>query len=189
MQGTLATSSPPSVIGTEVAETDTSFLEVLGSFLKNGPFFANYSTSHCLDCPVSSSRQPQWRCCYLQLLGYCFSGPVSSFSSQDTPFFYLCKRSFRAQRTRNGVERGSCYWLTLLPWAWTPWCGVPWRWFPESAPLKRCCGTGDGPWDNGHPIPGPWCWTLGPLWPPRWLLFAPSLQSPWIPGPAAPSQP
>ena len=172
MQGTLATFSQPSVTSTEIAKTDTSFWEVPGSSSKNGPSSGNYSTCRC---PVSSSHRPQRRWRYPQLPGYCFSGPAFSSSSQDTPFFYLSGRSFRAQRTRSGVERGSCRRSASLPWAWTPRCGVPWRWFPGSAPSRRCCGTGDGPWDNGHPIPGPWCWILDPLWPPHWLLFAPSL--------------
>ena len=97
MQGTLTTSSLLSVTGTEVTKTDTNFLEVLDSSSKNGTFSGNCSISRRLSRPLTSSRQPQrhWR--YPQLPGYCFSGPPSSFSSQDTPFFYLYGRFFRSQ--------------------------------------------------------------------------------------------
>ena len=50
MQSTLTTNfSLPSVTGTKAAKSDTSFLGVLGSFLKNGTFSSNYSTSRRLN--------------------------------------------------------------------------------------------------------------------------------------------
>ena len=55
MQGTLTTSSPPLVIGTEVAKTDTSFFEVPGSSSQYGPSSGSYSTFRRL-------FYPQWRC-------------------------------------------------------------------------------------------------------------------------------
>ena len=46
MQGTLATSLLlVSVIGTEVAETDASFLEVQDIYLQSGPSFGNCNKS------------------------------------------------------------------------------------------------------------------------------------------------
>ena len=50
MQDTLmTTSSLLSIIGIEVAQTDTSFLGVLGSYSKNVSFSGNCNTSRCFD--------------------------------------------------------------------------------------------------------------------------------------------
>ena len=56
MQGTLTTTfSPPSVTSTEVAETNTSFLEVWDIYLQSGPFFGNCSKSPDWYCQMSAS--------------------------------------------------------------------------------------------------------------------------------------
>ena len=62
MQRTLmTTSSPPSVTVTEVAETDTSFLEVQNIYLQSGPSFGNCSKSPDWYCwGFASFSEPQW---------------------------------------------------------------------------------------------------------------------------------
>ena len=149
------TSSPPLVTGTEVAETNTSFLEVWDIYLQSGPFFGNCSKSPNWYCWGSASTsKPQWH--YLLLPGW------SPFSFWAIPASSSCDWAWRAYQS--GAERRTCRWSTLLLWAWTPWCGVSWRWSPGSIPSRKCCGTGGGPWDNGHPIPRSWYWILEPLW-------------------------
>ena len=51
MQGTLTTSSLLSIIGIQIAKTNTSFLEVLSSFSQYGPFFGNCSIFRRLSYP------------------------------------------------------------------------------------------------------------------------------------------
>ena len=59
MQGTFTTSLLLSVTDTEVAKTNTYFLEVPGSSSKNDPSSGNFSISCCLGYPVFFSHQPQ----------------------------------------------------------------------------------------------------------------------------------